>query len=145
MSGTFDDQRTEYEARATEVHEKFKNKIDGADFGAVAEAVEGESGFSRHYSGSWYTNISEDAGLTFPGEGADAQNNGQTFSESLSFDKISDLEDMDAIVYPVEEDGNPTPALQELLDQTAFQELPAVKAGRVLPVAGTTAETYAGA
>ncbi|HIW90512.1 MAG TPA: ABC transporter substrate-binding protein [Candidatus Corynebacterium avicola] len=144
VSGAFDDQKAEYEARAEELHEKYRDKIDGMNFGAVAQPDEGRSGFGRHYSGSWYTNIPEDAGLTFPGEGADTEDNGATFSEALSFEKISDMEGMDAILYPVEEDGKPTPELQELLDQTAFQELPAVKAGRVLPVFGTTAETYAG-
>lgn len=145
VSGIFDDQKAEYEDRAAEIREEYKDKIDGVNFAAVEQADQGANGFTRQYTGGWITNIPEDVGLNFPGEGADTENNGATFTEALSSEKIPDLRDVDAIMYRAEADGSPVAGLEELLSQSAFQNLPAVEEGRILAVNGLWAETYAGA
>lgn len=42
-------------------------------------------------------------------------------------------------------DGSITPDVQALLDEPAFQELPAVKAGMLFPVRGATIYTFSAA
>ncbi|PYE18174.1 hypothetical protein DFR67_105319 [Williamsia limnetica] len=52
------------------------------------------------------------------------------------------LSDYDVIVYPTKPDGTTTPEVQAMLDSELFKSLPAVQAGRVLPVAYTDPFTY---
>lgn len=143
-SDEFGTQREEYEAAAAEVHEKYRDKIDGVSFAAVDVYESIDPGmFSREYSGSYTTNIAEDAGLVF--EGAATDEDGGAFSEDVSIENLSSLAEYDVLVYPVQPDGTPTLQMQELLDSAVWQSLPAVQVGRVLAVAYTDALTYPGA
>lgn len=140
----FGKQREEYEAAAAEVHAKYRDKIDGISFAAVDVYESIDPGmFSREYSGSYTTNIAEDAGLVF--EGAATDGDGGAFSEDVSFELLGTLAGYDVLVYPLGPDGQPTEQTRQLLESEVWKALPAVQAGRVLGVAYTDALTYPGA
>lgn len=142
-SAEFGKQKEEYEGLAAEVHDKYADKIDGVSFAAVDVYESIDPGmYSREFTGSYTTNIAEDAGLVFEGTASDGDG---TFSEDVSVENLGALADYDVLVYPVQPDGTPNEQVQQLLDSDSWKALPAVQAGRVLPIAYTDALTYPGA
>lgn len=130
MSEQADAQKSDFYARAEEIHEKYAGKIDGKEFVAVASWSPGT--FWDQNSGTYVPHKLEAAGLTFPtAEG-----------QERSFEQLGMLSGYDVIVYPTKPDGTTTPEVQAMLDSELFKSLPAVQAGRVLPVAYTDPFTY---
>ncbi|WP_168176588.1 ABC transporter substrate-binding protein [Williamsia sp. 1135] len=122
--------KDEYEARAAEVHDKHAAKIDGTKFVAIASWTPGT--VYTQPAGSFTPQKAQDAGLVFP-EGELAE---------VSVEQLGTLAEYDAILYPVQPDGTPTPEMQAVLDSELFKSLPAVRAGRVLAVSHTRPQTY---
>lgn len=63
----------------------------------------------------------------------------------LTRENIPSLADQGAIFYQINYDGSVSPDVQSLLDEPAFKELPAVQAGMLFPVRGSTIYTFAAA
>lgn len=114
--------RADYDARAADIHEEHAAKIDGKRFVAIASWAEGT--FWNQTAGSYIAHIPEDAGLSFP----DAE------PHELSTEELGTLAEYDAIVYSLGTDGKPTPQMQAVLDSELFRALPAVQAGRLIPL-----------
>lgn len=96
--------------------------------------------YNREYSGSFITNIPEELGIEFPG-------GGDEFSQLVSLENISDLDEADAIVISTNSDGSiRDPRFEkEVMSTKAWKSLPAVKMGNVLRVPYLMSTTYAGA
>ncbi|WAC54644.1 ABC transporter substrate-binding protein [Gordonia sp. SL306] len=137
----FDQDKVEYEKLATQLKQKYAQTIAGQRFAALAvfNSTQADS-YQREYDDSFTTNIANDIGITFPGGTATKT------SEIVSIERLSDLADANVIVYQVNPDGSlKYPRMQEVLDSEAWKNLPAVRAGRVIPLAYASSETYAGA
>lgn len=140
-----EEQKDAYYARAEELEEKYAEDLEGLQFGHVGGYGEVSAGeFHREYAGSWGTNIAGDVGVTYYGEVKDPSAGGSaTVSEYPSIEELEEsLGDADYITYTVEADGSVTESVQYVLDSKLWKELPAVKAGHVLPIRYTQATTY---
>ncbi|MDL9948680.1 ABC transporter substrate-binding protein [Gordonia sp. ABSL11-1] len=137
----FDQQKAEYTKLADELKSKYAGTVAGKKFAAfsVFNSTQADS-YQREFDDSFTTNVANDIGIAFPG-GTPTKT-----SEIVSIERLSDMADADVIVYQVNPDGSlKYPRMQEVLDSEAWKNLPAVKAGRVVPVAYASSETYAGA
>ena len=66
----------------------------------------------------------------------------ERYVEELTLENLPTLAEQDIIFYDAELDGSVTADVQAVLDEPAFQELPAVKAGHAYPVRGATVYTF---
>ncbi len=123
----------QYDERAQEISKKYQDKLGGLKFAGVCSMCFPDPGeFVREYKSSYVTNLFDDLGLQFPGQ---PDNPEDGHAEYVAFERISDkLGDADVIVYGVELDGSVTPEMQELMASPLWQNLPAVKAGNLVPV-----------
>lgn len=112
-----------YDTRADQIRADHASKIEGKKVIAISAWDSGS--FWIMPSGSYTAHIPERVGMTFP-EGE---------AEELSVERLGDLAQYDVIVYPIQPDGSPTPAVQEILDSELFQALPAARANRLIPLA----------
>ncbi|MEZ5086642.1 MAG: hypothetical protein R2722_10435 [Tessaracoccus sp.] len=100
---------------------------------AASRARGGDPGsFYREYANSTCTTYAGDAGLQFPGAAQDASN-GAPFEE-MSVERLGELSEFDAVLYPLGPDGKPTPAMVPLLESNAWKSLPLVQSDKALPV-----------
>lgn len=67
-----------------------------------------------------------------PGAAQDASN-GAPFEE-MSVERLGELSEFDAVLYPLGPDGKPTPAMVPLLESNAWKSLPLVQSDKALPV-----------
>ncbi|AZG45041.1 putative siderophore-binding lipoprotein YfiY [Gordonia insulae] len=137
----FDRQKAEYEKLAADLKKKYQGTVAGKKFAALSvfNSTQADS-YQREYDDSFTTNIANDIGISFPG------GTPKKTSEIVSIERLSDLADADVIVYQVNPDGSlKYPRMQAVFDSEAWKNLPAVRAGNVVPVAYASSETYAGA
>lgn len=131
----------QYDERAQEISKKYQDKLGVLKFAGVCSVCFPDPGeFVREYKSSYVTNLFDDLGLQFPGR---PDNPEDGHAEYVAFERISDkLGDADVIVYGVELDGSVTPEMQELMASPLWQNLPAVKAGNLVPVKHAQAATH---
>jgi iron complex transport system substrate-binding protein len=141
VADNFGTLKDDYEKKAAELKKKYADKTEGATFAAATLFDSTEQGsYNREYSGSFITNIPEDVGIEFPG-------GGDEFSQFVSLENISDLDEADAILVSINPDGSiRDPRFKkEVMSTEAWKQLPAVKKGNVLEVPYLMSTTYAGA
>lgn len=144
---TFEATKAGYEKKAAELAAKYKDALDGVDFGHVGSYGEISKGtFQREFAGAWGTNIAQDIGVTYYGEVKKKGGGGRDVSEYPSVEELPEsLGDADAITYSLDPDGSASDAVQYVLDSKLWKNLPAVKAGKVFPLRYTEAATYSSA
>jgi len=133
--------KQEYETRAAEIARTYAGTLGGLKFAGVCSVCGTEAGeFFREYAASYTTNLFDDLGFEFPGEPADPAD---VHGEYLSLEQMpANLADADVIVYGVDADGSVPPELQAVFDSPLWQNLPAVRAGNLVPVRHANAATY---
>ncbi|CAM2921803.1 ABC transporter substrate-binding protein [Prescottella defluvii] len=141
VSDSYGQSIEQYDARAQEISDKYRDKLGSLKFAGVCNICGTEPGeFVREYESSYVTNLFDDLGLQFPGTPDDPADK---HAEYVSNEKImAKLGDADVIVYGVELDGSLSPELQDLMASPLWQALPAVKAGNLVPVKHSHAATH---
>ncbi|MEV6122748.1 ABC transporter substrate-binding protein [Streptomyces sp. NPDC052077] len=143
----FEQGRAAYEKKAAELTAKYAGALKGVDFGHVGAYGDVAKGtFHREFGQSWGTNIAQDIGVTYYGRVKEKGGGSLDVSEFPSIEELpASLGDADVITYTVEDDGSVSEPVQYVLDSELWKNLPAVKAGKVFPLAFTEAATYASA
>lgn len=141
----WEEQKATYYAKADELKEKYADVLDGIDFGhlgAYGDLTAGE--FQREFGGSYGTHIVGDVGANYYGGVKDASDGGAAeVSEYSSIEELpSSFKDADYITYTLDNDGTISDAVQYVLDSPLWKNLPAVKAGHVIPIRYSEAATY---
>lgn len=133
--------KDEYEARAAAIAEKYAGTLGGSKFAGVCSVCGTEpSEFFREYASSYTTNLFDDLGFDFFGEPVDPA---EVHGEYLSLEHVPEnLGEADVIVYGVEADGSVAPEMEAMFQSPLWQNLPAVKAGNLVPVRHGSAATY---
>lgn len=136
-----------YEARAGDLEAKYADALDGLEFGHVGAYGEVSAGsFMREYAGSWGTNVASDVGAHYYGEVKEKTGGSGDVSEYPSIEELPEsLGDADVITYSLAVDGEAPEAVQYVLDNKLFKNLPAAKAGKVFGIQYTEAATYTSA
>ncbi|WP_454296337.1 ABC transporter substrate-binding protein [Salana multivorans] len=132
----FEDARAALDARLADL-----NTEHGEALGALTATSIGSTGGSIWVDTSKalsYRHLTE-AGF---GYNAAYTDNPERYVTELSRENIPTLADQDVIFYDAEINGSTSPDVQSLLDEPAFQELPAVKEGRLFPLRGATVYTF---
>lgn len=141
VADNFGTLKGEYNERAAELKEKYAETTENATFAAATLYDNTEQGsFNREYSGSFITNIPEDVGIDFPG-------GGDEFSQLVSMENNSDLDEADVILVSTNADSSiRDPRFEKEVTSTdAWKKLPAVEKGNLLKVPYLMSTTYAGA
>lgn len=143
----FETAKAAYEARAAELRVKYGDALKGQQFGHLGAYGDVSTGtFQREFGGSWGTNIVQDVGVDYYGEVKVKGGGARDVAETPSMEMIVDsFADADIITYSLAVDGTVSESVQAVLDSPLWQQLPAVKAGRVIPLRYTEAATYASA
>jgi iron complex transport system substrate-binding protein len=143
----FEALRGEYEVKAAGMRQKYEPVVGSLRFahlGAYGQVSNGT--FQREFDGSWGTNVLGDLGVRYYGQVREPGPGSRAVSEYLSLEEIPDsFEEADVITYSVEPDGSAKDAVQQVLDSPLWQTVPAVRAGRTIPIRYTEAATYRGA
>jgi iron complex transport system substrate-binding protein len=136
--------RSEYEAEAAELEEKYASVLGPLKFGHVGAYGQVANGtFQREFDDSWGTNVLNDLGAKYYGQVKEPGPGSRAVSEYPSLEEIpASLGAADVITYSVEPDGSVSEAVQQVLDSPLWQNLPAVQAGRTIPIRYTEAATY---
>jgi iron complex transport system substrate-binding protein len=140
----FDALRGEYEARAAGLEEKYAPVVGPLRFGHVGAYGEVARGtFQREFDGSWGTNVLNDLGVGYYGEVREPGPGSRAVSEYTSLEELqASLGEAEVITYSAEPDGSVREGVQQVLDSPLWQLLPAVQAGRTVPIRYTEAATY---
>ncbi|GLU48913.1 ABC transporter substrate-binding protein [Nocardiopsis ansamitocini] len=126
----------DYDARTAELNETYGEKLEGVSAASIAAGFE-KNQWQFDYQDSWSTSVIQDAGLRFDQAAEDGG-----FFETLSFEELDRLDDYDLVVIPGDGTGEPTELIRPVLEQSVWQELEPVEAGRVYTVAWPEALTY---
>lgn len=140
----FDALRGEYEAKAAALRAKYEPVVGSLAFGHLGAYGEVSKGtFQREFDGSWGTNVLNDVGVRYYGQVARPGPGSRAVSEYPSVEEIGpSLGAADVITYSVNPDGSAKDAVQQVLDSPLWPTLPAVRAGRTIPIRYTEAATY---
>ncbi|MCM2389668.1 ABC transporter substrate-binding protein [Streptomyces albipurpureus] len=143
----FEKGRETYKKKSAELTAKYADALKGLEFGHVGGYGDIAKGtFQREFGSSWGTNIAQDIGVKYYGEVAKKAGGALDVSEFPSIEKLpQSLGDADVITYSVQDDGSVSEAVQYVLDSKLWKSLPAVKAGKVIPLRYTEAATYSSA
>ncbi|MFC4004176.1 ABC transporter substrate-binding protein [Prauserella oleivorans] len=140
----FDAVKAQYEQKAGQLAEKYKNVLPKLKFAHVGGYGQVENGnFQREFDGSWGTNIANDIGARYYGQVKEKGPGSKSVSEYPSIEELpSALGQADAITYTVNADGSLPEPVKYVMDSQLWKNLPAVKAGKTFPVRYTEAATY---
>lgn len=141
----FEEQKETYYAKADELKAKYADVLAGVEFGHVGAYGDISAGeFQREFAGSYGTHIVGDVGVNYYGEVKDASEGGAAeVSEYSSIEELPEsLGEADYITYTLDSDGTVSDAVQYVLDSPLWKNLPAVKAGNVIPIRYSEAATY---
>ncbi len=141
----WDEQKKAYYAKAEELKTKYADVLDGVDFGHLGAYGDlGAGEFQREYANSYGTHIVGDLGVNYYGEVKDPSAGGAAeVSEYSSIEELpTSFADADYITYTLENDGSISDAVQYVLDSPLWKNLPAVKAGHVIPIQYSESATY---
>ena len=143
----FETNKKAYEDKAKAVSDKYKDVLKDLEFGhlgAYGEVGAGE--FHREFAGSWGTNVAVDLGVRYYGEVKKKGGGSADVSEYSSIEELpASFAEADVITYTVQADGTPAESVKYVLDTELWKNLPAVKAGKAIPVPYTEAVTYTSA
>lgn len=144
---SFDKAKIAYEKKAAELKAKYADALRDVSFGHLGGYGEVAKGtFMREFAGSWGTNIAGDLGVRYPGEVKAKGPGAKAVSEHPSIEVLPEsFAGTDAITYTLEPDGSPGESVRWVLGSQLWKNLPAVKAGRAIPVRYTQAATYGAA
>ncbi|GAA3355368.1 ABC transporter substrate-binding protein [Saccharopolyspora gregorii] len=119
--------RDDYLARAKKLRETYADALGRTRFNLVASFSSGS--WNLCLPDSWSGVVLAEAGARF---GSAAE--GRTGSAvEHSYEQLGVLNDTDVLLYQVNPDGSAEPAMEALLGQGAFQNLPAVRERRGIP------------
>ncbi|TDD55191.1 ABC transporter substrate-binding protein [Saccharopolyspora elongata] len=140
----YDAAKTEYEAKAAELKQKYQPVLPGLKLGHVGSYGQVAKGnFQREFNKSWGTSVINDIGGNYYGDVKVKGGGSRDVSEYPSIEELpAAFAEADAITYSVKPDGTASPAVQYVLDSELWKNLPAVKAGKVFPIRYTEAATY---
>lgn len=141
----YEEKQESYETRAAELKEKYADVLDGLEFGHLGAYGDVSAGdFHREFAGSWGTNIAGDIGVTYYGQVKDPSEGGSAeVSEYPSIEEVpTSFGDADYITYTVDPDGSIAEPVKYVFDSPLWKNLPAVKAGHVIPIRYSEAATY---
>ncbi|GAA4887729.1 ABC transporter substrate-binding protein [Streptomonospora salina] len=124
-----------YDTRAAELGEEYSEVL--ADTVFVSVDAYGDGKWTLEHQGSHGTTVPADAGLRFTPESDDGG-----FSESLPLENLDRLNEYDAVLTRADAQGEPTEAIQEVMDQGPWQDLEPVGGDRVYPVPQLGAMSY---
>lgn len=143
----FESAKAAYEERAAELRERYRDVLAGQQFGHLGAYGDVSTGtFQREFGGSWGTNIAQDIGVEYYGEVQVKGGGARDVAETPSMEMlVASFADADVITYSLSVDGTVSESVQAALDSPLWQQLPAVQAGRVIPLRYTEAATYASA
>lgn len=143
----FDEAEKAYQARVAELKTKYSGTVSGLTFGHLGAYGEAAAGtFQREYAGSWGTNIAGDLGVEYPGKPTEQKGGGSDVSEHPAMEELpAKFADVDVLTYSLDVDGKNSASVQAALDSPLWKNLPAAKAGKVLPIRYTEAATYTSA
>lgn len=129
-----DEQRTGYEQRTKQIRDTYADVLAATTFGFANSFA--PDAWVREYATSYSTNVIA-TGARTPGEAADGM-----FLDTLSFEQLGVLDDVDVILVEGETDGTPTSRTRTLFAQPLWNQLPAVQTGRMFPLAWADAGDY---
>lgn len=143
----YDAAKTAYEQKAAGLADKYRDALAGMKFGHLGAYGDMANGtFQREFAESWGTNIATDVGVDYYGEVKEKGGGSRDVSEYPSIEELpASFAEADAITYTLEPDGSVSEPVQYVLDSELWENLPAVKAGKVFPLRYTEAATYASA
>jgi iron complex transport system substrate-binding protein len=133
-----------YRAEAARLARKYATVLPGLRFGHLGAAGDVAAGtFLREYADSWGTNIAQDVGVRYTGQVATRRGGAGDVSEQTSIELVGEsFAGVDAITVTLDPDGSPSPSVAAVMASPLWQQLPAVRAGRVFLVEHTQAVTY---
>jgi iron complex transport system substrate-binding protein len=127
----------QYQDRAAAIRSTYAGVL-GRTRWDIAYAAASDGKYYLYYPDSNGGKVLADAGVQF---GSAAAGKAGTFA-NLSFEQISQLDDADVIVIPVDNSGQPSAATKGLLDQPAWQFLKAAKVGQTYPLSRLFPTSY---
>jgi iron complex transport system substrate-binding protein len=126
----------EYDQHAARIKQQFAATLGRTTWGLVRGSSGGA--FFTDYPTSWSGVVLADAGMRFGQAAAGRTGAGQR----LSYEQAAQIADCDVLLYLADASGRVEPNTQALLAQPAFQQLPAVVAGRAFPLPNYYAAHY---
>lgn len=140
----FDATKKAYEEKAAELSEKYADLLADAKFGHLGGYNDVSAGeFHREFAGSWGTNIATDIGVNYYGEVKEKLGGSEDVSEYPSIEELpQSFAEAEYITYTVQPDGTPSEGVQYVLDSPLWAQLPAVQAGKAIPIKYTEASTF---
>ena len=135
-SADFDTQLAALDARLEKINGEFGDELGSALATAVG-LTEGSVWVDTSKALS-YERLSA-AGF---GYNPDYTDNPERYVSELTLENLPSLAGQDLIFYDAELDGSVSAEVQTLLDEPAFRELPAVKAGHLYPLRGATVYNF---
>ncbi|GJF34551.1 iron siderophore-binding protein [Kitasatospora sp. NE20-6] len=129
--------KADYDAKAAQIRSTYAGKLNSVKWTIASSYGGGE--FLVDTSTSWVGRVLKDAGATFSQASADGKEHEVTYST----EKLDVLADADIVLVPRTAATGEVPQDTKDLDkQPAWQNLKAVKAGKVLPVTYATSDRY---
>ncbi|MCP2163249.1 ABC transporter substrate-binding protein [Goodfellowiella coeruleoviolacea] len=129
--------REDYAARTAELRQRHAAALASTRWAYVSQG-NNTGTWTLNFAGSALGGVLADAGVQFGSAAAGQTANGQQYS----YEQLNVLNDCDVIVYPVTYTGQPRQPVQDVLNQSTFQELPAVRAGRLHPIPNYGVASY---
>ncbi|MBK1783694.1 ABC transporter substrate-binding protein [Prauserella cavernicola] len=129
--------RTAYQDKIDQIAAQRADALAGSKWAYIAQG-NNTGTWTLNMAGSALGGVLNDAGVQFGEAAAGRDENGQEYS----YEQLNVINDCDVIVYPVTYDGTPRQPVQDVLDQSPFQDLPAVKAGKVFPMPNYSVASY---
>ncbi|WP_020667596.1 ABC transporter substrate-binding protein [Amycolatopsis nigrescens] len=129
--------RDEYNGKAAGIKQKHAEKLGRTKWAYVSQG-NNTGTWTLNFAGSAFGGVLADAGVQFGQAAAGQTKNGQQYS----YEQLNVLADCDVILYPVTYAGQPRQPVQDVLNQSTFRDLPAVKAGKVLPMPNYSVASY---
>ncbi|MFC9328957.1 ABC transporter substrate-binding protein [Kitasatospora sp. NPDC057015] len=129
--------KADYDTKAAQIKSTYATKLNSVKWTIASSYGGGE--FLVDTSTSWVGRVLKDAGATFSQASADGKEHEVTYST----EKLDVLADADIVLVPRTAATGEVPQDTKDLDkQPAWQNLKAVKAGKVLPVTYATSDRY---
>ncbi|MFJ1756200.1 ABC transporter substrate-binding protein [Kitasatospora sp. NPDC088134] len=129
--------KSDYEAKAAKIKSTYADKLNSTKWTIASSYGGGE--FLVDTATSWVGRVLHDAGATFSRASADATDHEVTYS----VEKLDVLADADIILIPrTAATGEVPQDTKDLAKQPSWQNLKAVKAGKVVPLTYATTDRY---
>ncbi|WP_405012641.1 ABC transporter substrate-binding protein [Kitasatospora sp. NBC_01539] len=129
--------KADYDAKAAQIKATYAGRLNSVKWTIASSYGGGE--FLVDTSTSWVGRVLKDAGATFSQASADGKEHEVTYST----EKLDVLADADIVLVPrMAATGEVPQDTKDLDKQPAWQNLKAVKAGKVLPVTYATSDRY---